>query len=100
MFLLLVELEANPAFSGELENVLRSLVEVSEGEAGTVYYAVHRPQENRHAFILYELYKDRAAWDRHLHSEPVQEALKHFDTMLLAPPKITICETVAASSFG
>lgn len=100
MFLLHVELEANPAFSAELETVLRSLVDVSEREAGTIYYAVHRPQERRNSFILYELYKDRAAWDRHLQSGPVQEALKHFETMLVAPPKITVCETVAATRFG
>ncbi len=100
MFLVLVELEANPASAGELERVLRMLADAAEPEEGTVYYAVHRPVERQNAFVLYELYKDRAAWDIHLQSEPVQKALKQFETMLVAPPKITFCETVVATNIG
>lgn len=100
MFLLLVELEANPVFFGELESVLRTLVSVSGLEAGTVYYAVHRPQEQQNIFLLYELYKDRAAWDTHLQSEPVQIALKQFEKMLARPPKITFCDTVSTTNIS
>ena len=100
MFSLLVELEANPAFFGELESVLRTLVKVSEQEAGTVYYAVHRPQDQANIFLLYERYKDRTAWDTHLQSEPMQIALKQFEKMLAKSPKITFCDTVATTRFS
>lgn len=100
MFLLLVELEVNPTFSGELENVLQSLVKLAEQESGTIYYAAHRSQERKNAFVLYELYKDRAAWDAHLQTEPVQKALRKFETILVAPPKLTFCDTISTTSIG
>ncbi|NMM26539.1 MAG: antibiotic biosynthesis monooxygenase [Glaciimonas sp.] len=100
MFVLLVELEANPGFSGELENILRSLVNVAEKEAETVFYAVHRPLDSANSFVLYELYKDRSAWDAHLQSELVQKELKQFEALLAVPPKITFCETILTTSLG
>ena len=100
MFLLLAELEANPAFSKEVESILCTLTNVAEHEAGTVFYAIHRPQNSPNSFILYELYKDRAACDAHLQSEPVQKALKRFEAMLLSPPKITFCETLSTTRIG
>lgn len=100
MFLLLVELDAKPVFAGELERILRKLVDAARQEAGTLYYAVHRPQDHQHKFVLYELYKDRAAFDAHLQSELLQQALKQFDAMLETPPKLTFCDTISRTSIG
>ena len=100
MLVLVVELEANPAFCEELEGILRTMVETSGQEAGTVFYAAHRVQNRKNAFVLYELYKDRAAFDAHLQSAPIQHALKRFETMLAMPPKITFCEVIATTALG
>ncbi len=100
MFLVLVELEVNPASAAELENLLRELVAAARPEEGTVYYAVHRPQECKNAFVLYELYRDRAAWEEHLQSVIVQKALKQFEALLALPPRITLCDTVLTTGFG
>lgn len=97
MFLLLVELNAKPSTVAEVENLLLELVEVARQESGNLVYAVHRRQDNPEAFVLYELYKDRAAWEAHLALEAVQKAIRQFETMLLAAPGIVCCDTVALS---
>lgn len=97
MFLLLAELNARPEAAQEVEGMLQGLTEVARGEPGNLVYAVHRQQDNRAAFVLYELYRDRAACDAHLASEPVQRVLQRFDTLLAAPPRIVFCDTVATA---
>lgn len=100
MFLLLVELEVSPAFVQEVENILRTLADVASKEAGNVYYAVHRKEAQPNAFVLYELYRDRSAWDTHLQSEPVQKALQSFERMLVAPPTLTFCDAIITTGIG
>ncbi|KIF83231.1 putative quinol monooxygenase [Noviherbaspirillum autotrophicum] len=100
MFLLLAELNAAPSATREVENILKGLVEVARSESGNLAYAVHRQQESATAFVLYELYRDRAACNEHLASTPVQQALKRFEHLLAAPPRIVFCDTVAAAGVG
>lgn len=97
MLLLLAELEAKPEFAGEVEAILRKLVETTAEEPGNLVYAVHRPEDRPHSFIVYELYRDRAACDAHLQSDPLQQALRQFERMLAAPPKLTFGSTVATT---
>jgi len=98
MFVLLVELEAKPESFGELEKVLKSLVEMAVHEPGTVHYSVQMPQDKTNTFILYECYVDHAAWEAHLAFDQVRDALERFDTLLLVPPKLTFCEMLASTS--
>lgn len=95
MFSLFVELNARPSAAAELESVLSGLAGVAREEAGNVIYAVHRRQDDPDAFVLYELYRDRAAWESHLAIEAVRRALQQFETLLAAPPRIVRCDTVA-----
>lgn len=95
MFSLLVELNARPSAAAELESVLSGLANVAREEPGNVIYAVHRQQDDRNAFVLYELYRDRAAWESHLAIEAVQRALQQFEILLAAAPRIVCCDTVA-----
>ncbi|HZX30126.1 MAG TPA: antibiotic biosynthesis monooxygenase [Rhodocyclaceae bacterium] len=100
MFVLLVELETDRERSAELEAVLRSLVASAEHEPGILFYAVQRPEGELDRFILYESYVDKGAWETHLQHEPAKELLKHFDSLLKAPPRLTFCESVAATSLS
>ncbi|MBI3286195.1 MAG: antibiotic biosynthesis monooxygenase [Burkholderiales bacterium] len=97
MLLLLAELQTKPAFTAQVEAILRQLAEVAAQESGNVCYAVHSPQEQPGSFVLYELYRDRHACESHLQSARVQKALQDFESMLLAPPKIRFCDTVAST---
>lgn len=95
MFLLLVELNAKPSAAAEVASVLSGLANVAREESGNVVYAVHQQQDNPNAFVLYELYKDRAAWESHLAIEAVQRALQQFEILLATTPRIVRCDTVA-----
>lgn len=97
MFLLLAELNAKPSAAQEVEGILRELVGVARAEPGNLAYAVHRQQDKPDAFVVYELYQDRAACDLHLASRPVQQALQRFDALLAGAPRIVFCNTVAAA---
>ena len=100
MFLLLVELNAKPSAAAELEKLLAGLADIAGGEPGNVVYAVHRQQDNPDAFVLYELYRKRAAWESHLALGGVQRALQQFERLLTAPPRIVFCDTVALAGVG
>lgn len=94
MFLLLVEMRARSTVVTELENLLTTLLEAARDEPGTLTYAVHRQQEDAQAFVLYELYRDRAAWENHCATDTVQRALRQFETLLIAPPRLVFCNTL------
>lgn len=100
MFLVLVELKAKPSAASEVESILSRLVDVAFGEPGSVIYAVHRKQDKSNAFVLYELYKNRTAWESHLAIEVVQRALEQFKTLLMAAPRVVYCDTVALAGVG
>jgi quinol monooxygenase YgiN len=100
MFLLLAELAAKPAAANDVESILKNLADVARSESGNLVYAVHRQCEDPQRFVLYELYKDRAACDAHLASAPVQQALQRFEHLLDAPPRIVYCDTVAAAGIA
>lgn len=100
MFLLLAELNAKPGAADEVAELLTGLVGIARNEPGNLVYAIHRQCDNPDAFVLYELYKDRAACDAHLAAAPVQQVLQRFETLLLAPPRIVFCNTVATSGLG
>ena len=97
MFALIVELEVKPAFDQELEKVLQTLVDLSQHEAATIFYAAHSSQDRPHFYVLYEQYADRAAWEAHLADAAVQSELKRFDTLLAAPPAINFLNAIASS---
>ena len=97
MFLLLVELNAKPSAAAELENILSELADVAREEAGNVIYGIHRQQDNPNAFVLYELYKDRAAWEAHLTIGAVQGAMQQFGTLLTTPARVVCCDTIVLS---
>lgn len=100
MFLLLVELNAKPSAAAEVVSVLSGLANVAREEPGNVIYAVHRQQDSQNAFVLYELYEDRAAWESHLAMGVVQRALQKLETLLAAAPRIVRCDTIALAGIA
>jgi quinol monooxygenase YgiN len=95
MLLLLADLTARSSSTVEVENVLRSLLEVAREEPGNVAYAVHRPRDDAGRFLLYGLYVDQAACDAHMAREPVKAALIELVPLLVGPPGVRFCTTVA-----
>jgi len=95
MFALFVELTALPSAAAELESLLCALAAEAGKEAGVLAYAVNRAQEAPAVFHLYELYRDRAAWQSHVALAPVARALKRFDQLLHVPARVVFCDPLA-----
>jgi len=63
------------ARAGEEDAVARALgeiVPIARAEPGMVGYQVHRDPEDPQVFTIYERYRDAAAYDAHLQSEPMK----------------------------
>ena len=51
---------------------LAEIVPIARAEPGMVAYQVHRDPDDRRVFTIYERYRDAAAYEAHLASEPMQ----------------------------
>ena len=63
------------AREGEEDAVARALgeiVPIARAESGMIDYQVHRDPEDPQQFTIYERYRDAAAYDAHLQSEPMK----------------------------
>ena len=98
MLLLLAELQAHATARDEVKTMLEKLVVSTQEETGSLFYAVHQEQDQPDHFLVYELYRDKAACDLHLQSLPVKTALQRMETLLRQAPKISFCDTVAHTS--
>ncbi|MFZ6732663.1 putative quinol monooxygenase [Undibacterium sp. Ji42W] len=98
MLLLLAQLQTRIAAKDEVKSILEKLVATTQEEAGSIFYAVHQQQDQPNNFMVYELYRDKAACDFHLQSESVKAALQRMETLLARPPAITFFDTVAHTS--
>lgn len=100
MLLLLAELTAKPPCAGQVESILRNLVEITRDEPGSIVYALHQSEDDSHRFMLYELYKNRDACNAHLARRAVKEALEQVQPLLAAPPEIQFYKVVSAAGIG
>jgi (4S)-4-hydroxy-5-phosphonooxypentane-2,3-dione isomerase len=61
-----------PEDSDRVEAMLRELRDASRGEAGVASFEIARSQEDPNVFVLWEVYRDRAALDAHRGTEHFQ----------------------------
>ncbi|WP_052162713.1 putative quinol monooxygenase [Aquabacterium sp. NJ1] len=97
MFVLFVELTPKPAYKEQLESLLRSMTKVAAQEEGILFYSVHRPSERPDTFLLYECYKDEAAWETHMQVSEIQAAIEQFGNLLEKAPGITRCTSICTT---
>ncbi|NOU27702.1 MAG: antibiotic biosynthesis monooxygenase [Polyangiaceae bacterium] len=100
MISLHVELVAREGAENDVAKVLAGLRAETAGEAGSVVYAVHRKVDAPRVFLLYELYRDRAACEAHLATAAVTSALRRFSELLEGPPRISMGALEEAHGVG
>lgn len=100
MLLLLAEIQAKTDSISKVENILRSLVDITRDEPGNLVYAVHKPEDDASRFVLYEIYKDRDACNEHLRRESVGGALKSLEPLLARPADVKFFSTLAATGIS
>jgi quinol monooxygenase YgiN len=55
------------------EQLIRRLGEASRQEPGVVHYIAHRSSEDARVFLIYEQYRDKAAFEEHGQTEHFKE---------------------------
>lgn len=76
MYVIAASWTANPGEEEAILSLLRKLAAATRLEPGNIGFSVHRSVDNATEFLLYEQYKDAAAFDAH-----VQTA--HFKDLVL-----------------
>jgi quinol monooxygenase YgiN len=75
-FVLVARLTARDGEQDRAADLIGSLVEATRTEPGNVHYIPHRDPEDPRVFLMYEQYRDKAAFEEHGETE-------HFKTIAL-----------------
>lgn len=68
--------KAKPGHAEEIEKILIELARETRKESGSVMFIANRAKDARDTFVLYEQYRDAAAFQDH-------QATPHFKTLVL-----------------
>jgi quinol monooxygenase YgiN len=75
-FVLVVRMQAKEGSEGRAVEFARELAEASRAEPGCEAYIPCQDPEDARAFVFYEQYRDKAAWEEH-------GATEHFQRLAL-----------------
>jgi quinol monooxygenase YgiN len=73
-FVLVARMTTRDGEQNHAAELIGKLAAASKAEPGTVHYITHRDPENPRIFMIYEQYRDKAAFEQHGESE-------HFKTI-------------------
>jgi quinol monooxygenase YgiN len=73
-FVLVARMTARDGEQDRAAEVIGRLAEASSAESGNVHYIPHRDPEDPRVFLIYEQYRDKAAFEEHGQTE-------HFQTL-------------------
>lgn len=94
MFCVAITLIAKPGRESDIEALFRDYVPIAEGLPGAIRFEVHRATDAPRAFLLDELYEDRAAllahrddavfktWRPRIAELEESRTLREFDTLI------------------
>ena len=72
-YTLVVRMTAPEGEQDRAEDLIRRLGEASRQEPGVVHYIAHRDPENPRVFLMYEHYRDKAAFEAHGQTDHFKE---------------------------
>jgi quinol monooxygenase YgiN len=73
-FVLVARMTAREGDQDRAVELIRQLAEASAAEPGNVHYLAHRDPDDPRVFLMYEQYRDKAAFEEHGQTE-------HFKTL-------------------
>lgn len=91
-----VKLTAAESKRDEALSALGKLVVAAEDEPGTVQYLMHTETNDPNAIWFYELYADQAAFEAHIGSTTMAEAMGSLGGLLDGRPDMRQLDVVAA----
>lgn len=95
MVTVMAKLTAKEGSQGDLEKVMGELVEQVKSEAGTVEYILNQSTTDPATFMVFEVYKDKAALNFHGSTDYFKAFMKESAALLAAKPEIEIFREVA-----
>ena len=93
-FVLVVRMIAREGEEDRAAELIPQLVEASRAEPGNVHYIAHRDPDDPRVFLIYEQYRDKAAFEEHGASEHFQRLAVGGLFELLESRERTFYETV------
>jgi quinol monooxygenase YgiN len=87
---LVATLKVKPGQADRFMEAMKKNVVESQKEPGVVVYRSYRAESNPNLFINFEAYKDKAAFQAHLNSHRVKEAVKVLDEVLSDPADLLV----------
>lgn len=64
-FVLVARMTARDGEQDRAAELIRELAQASAAEPGNVYYLAHRDPDDPKVFLMYEQYRDKAAFEEH-----------------------------------
>jgi quinol monooxygenase YgiN len=71
-YVLIARLTAREGEEERAAGIIRELVEATRSEPGNVQYIAHRDVDDPRVFLMYEQYRDQAAFEEHGQTEHFQ----------------------------
>ena len=96
MIVIIAVLQAKVGKENEMENALKDMISKVKSEEGTLAYILHRAQNEVGKFLIYEKYKDQAAFDYHSSTPYFQELFGKIGPLLTSQPIIEMYEELEA----
>jgi len=102
LFALIVKLKAKKGQEEVLENIIsRAAEKVRDNEKDTLMYDIHRKIGHFSEILLYERYKDRAAWEvSHMSKPYIKKLLEELAELTELQPEIEEYEVVEVLGGG
>ena len=91
-FVLVARMTAREGEEERAAEVIPRLVEASRAEPGNVHYIAHRDPEDPRVFLMYEQYRDKAAFEEHGQTDHFKEFIAWFPSVLAEAPTIVNVE--------
>jgi len=80
----------------EMEDALRAMIPKVQSEEGTIAYILHRAQNEQGKFLIYEKYRDGAAFDFHSSTPYFKELFEKIGPLIDGQPHVEMYEELAA----
>ncbi len=95
MLTVLAEIRVVPGKADEAKGAFRTLAEaVRTSEPGTIAYHVYQRQDDPHCFVVWEQYRDQAAFQEHAANLPVHG--NQLVPLIDGTPRVVFLNPVAA----
>lgn len=92
MFVVIAQWTAREGQEDTVADVLREVTPITQAEPGCVMFNVHRALDNPRQFLLYEQFRDRAAFEAHTATDSFKQNILGRAVPLLEHRQRTYCE--------